>query len=172
MCWFFASGGQSIGASALASVLPVNIQGWFPLGVTAFISLQSKGPSSVFCSTTTNTEKNTQCSAPAPQVRTWYLTAKLHLGPKAAWTAAWFSPPKAQRKIYKREPKEDIQMATEAMQRSSCSRERQIKLQWATTIYLLKRLTEPRGGEDVEQLEHGWGGNLEKTLEKNRAALS
>ena len=40
---FFASGGQSIGASALASVLPMNIQGWFPLGLTALISLQSKG---------------------------------------------------------------------------------------------------------------------------------
>ena len=78
---------------------------------------------------TTNTENNAQCSAPAPQVRTWYLTAKLHLGPKAARTAAWFSPPKAQRRIYEGEPKEDIQMATEAMQRSSCYREMQINLQ-------------------------------------------
>ena len=41
--WFFASGGKSIGASASTSVLPVNIQGWFPLGLTALISLQSKG---------------------------------------------------------------------------------------------------------------------------------
>ena len=39
----FASGGQSIGVSALASVLPVNIQGWFPLELTGLISLQSKG---------------------------------------------------------------------------------------------------------------------------------
>ena len=39
----FASGGQSIGASASASVLPVSIQDWFPLGWTALISLQSKG---------------------------------------------------------------------------------------------------------------------------------
>ena len=38
-----ASGGQSIGVSASASVLPVNIQGWFPLGWTGFISLLSKG---------------------------------------------------------------------------------------------------------------------------------
>ena len=38
----FASGGQSIGTSASASVLPVNIQGWFPLGLTGLISLQSK----------------------------------------------------------------------------------------------------------------------------------
>ena len=38
MCWLFASGGQSIGASALASVLPMNIQGWFPLGLIGLIS--------------------------------------------------------------------------------------------------------------------------------------
>ena len=43
-----ASGGQSIGASASASVLPMNIQGWFPLGLTGFISLLSKGLSRVF----------------------------------------------------------------------------------------------------------------------------
>ena len=40
---FFASGGQSIGVSASASVLPMNIQDWFPLGLTGWISLQSKG---------------------------------------------------------------------------------------------------------------------------------
>ena len=39
MSWFFTSGGQSIGASALASVLPMNIQGWFPLGWTGLIIL-------------------------------------------------------------------------------------------------------------------------------------
>ena len=43
----FASGCQRIGPSALASVLPVNIQGWFPLGWTSLISLQSKGLSRV-----------------------------------------------------------------------------------------------------------------------------
>ena len=43
MSQFFASGGQSIGVSASTSVLPVNIQGWFPLGWTGWISLQSKG---------------------------------------------------------------------------------------------------------------------------------
>ena len=52
MSWFFASGGQSIGASASASVLPMNIQSWFPLGLTGLISLQSKGLSRVFSSTT------------------------------------------------------------------------------------------------------------------------
>ena len=49
---FPASGGQSIGASALASVLRMNIQDWFPLGWTGFISLQSKGLSRVFSNTT------------------------------------------------------------------------------------------------------------------------
>ena len=47
---FFASGGQSIGASASASVLPMNIQDWFPLGWTGWISLQSKRLSRVFSS--------------------------------------------------------------------------------------------------------------------------
>ena len=48
----FASGGQIIGASASASVLPVNIQDWFPLEWTGWISLQSKGLSRVFSNTT------------------------------------------------------------------------------------------------------------------------
>ena len=52
MSQLFASGGQSIAASASASVLPMNIQGWFPLGLTDLISLQSKGLSRVFSSTT------------------------------------------------------------------------------------------------------------------------
>ena len=50
MSQLFASGGQSIGASA--SVLPVNIQDWFPLGLTGWIFLQSKGLSRVFSNTT------------------------------------------------------------------------------------------------------------------------
>ena len=50
MSQVFASGGQSIGASE--SILPMNIQGWFPLGLTSLISLQSRGFSSVFCSST------------------------------------------------------------------------------------------------------------------------
>ena len=48
----FASGGQSIGASVSASVFPMNIQGWFPLGSTGLFSLLSKGLSRVFSSTT------------------------------------------------------------------------------------------------------------------------
>ena len=46
------SGGQSNGVSASASVLPMNIQDWFPLGLTGLISLLSKGLSRVFCNTT------------------------------------------------------------------------------------------------------------------------
>ena len=46
MSQVFASGGRSIGASASASVLPMNIQGWFPLGWTGWMSLHSKGLSS------------------------------------------------------------------------------------------------------------------------------
>ena len=48
----FASGDQSIAVSASASVLPMNIQDWFPLGWTGWISLQSKGLSRSFCNTT------------------------------------------------------------------------------------------------------------------------
>ena len=48
----FASGGQSIGVSALASVLSMNIQDWFPLGLTGLISMPSKGLSRVFSNTT------------------------------------------------------------------------------------------------------------------------
>ena len=49
---FFTAGGQSIGASASASVLPMSIQDWSPLGLTSLISLQSKGLSRVFSNTT------------------------------------------------------------------------------------------------------------------------
>ena len=52
MSQFFTSGGQSIGVSASASVLPMNIQDWFPLELTGWISLQSKGLSRVFSNTT------------------------------------------------------------------------------------------------------------------------
>ena len=52
MSQFFASGGQSIGVSALASVFPMKIQDWFPLELTGLISMQSKGLSRVFSNTT------------------------------------------------------------------------------------------------------------------------
>ena len=52
MSWCFTSGGQIIIAPASASVLPMNIQDWFPLGLTPLISLQAKGLSGVFPSIT------------------------------------------------------------------------------------------------------------------------
>ena len=52
MSQFVTSGGQSIGVSTSASVPPMNIQDWFPLGLTSWISLQSKGLSRVFSKTT------------------------------------------------------------------------------------------------------------------------
>ena len=52
MSQFFTSGGQSTGVSASASVLPMNVPDWFPLGGTGWISLQSKGLSRIFPNTT------------------------------------------------------------------------------------------------------------------------
>ena len=52
MSQLFASGGQSVGASASASVLPINIHSWFPLGLIGLISLQSKGLPRVFSNIT------------------------------------------------------------------------------------------------------------------------
>ena len=52
MSWLFLLAGQSIGASVSASVLSMNIQGWFPLGLTGSISLLFKGLSRIFSSTT------------------------------------------------------------------------------------------------------------------------
>ena len=58
---FFTSGGQSIGASASASVLPMNSEDWFPLELTGLISLQSKGLSRVFSNT--SLKASLRCSA-------------------------------------------------------------------------------------------------------------
>ena len=66
MSQLLASGGQSIGASVSAAILPMNIQGWFPLGLIGLISLQSKGLSRVFSRTTVWKHKFLsvlQCSA-------------------------------------------------------------------------------------------------------------
>ena len=76
MSQFFASGGQSIGASASASVLPMNIQDWFPLEWTGWISLQSKGLSRVFSSTTVHKHQffSTQLSLQSnSHIHTWLL---------------------------------------------------------------------------------------------------
>ena len=72
----FATGGQSIGASASASVLPKNIQGWFLLGLTGLISLLSKGISRVFSSTTIRNQQffSSQSSLwSSSHVQTWLL---------------------------------------------------------------------------------------------------
>ena len=58
MSQLFTSSGQSIGASALASVLPMNTQDWSPLGWTGWISLQSKGLSRVFSNTIVQKHKS------------------------------------------------------------------------------------------------------------------
>ena len=72
----FSSGGQNLGISASASVLPVNIQDWFPLGWTGWISLQSKGLSRVFSNTTVQKHQflGTQLSLwPNSHICTWLL---------------------------------------------------------------------------------------------------
>ena len=60
---FFASGGLNIGVSASASVLPMNIQDWFPLGWTGWILMQSKGVLRVFFNTTVQKHHFFWCSA-------------------------------------------------------------------------------------------------------------
>ena len=64
MTQFLASGGQSIGVSASALVLSMNIQDWFPLGWTAWISLKSKGLSRVFSNTTVQKHQFFQSQLP------------------------------------------------------------------------------------------------------------
>ena len=69
MSWFITSGDQSIGVSASASVLPMNIQGWFPLGLTGLISLQSKRLSRVCSRTTVRKHKHNSMKLWAMQCR-------------------------------------------------------------------------------------------------------
>ena len=74
MSQFFSSGGQSIGVSASASVLPMNIQKQFPLGWTAWISLQSRGFSRVFSNTTVQKHQFFSahlCLWPDSHIHTW-----------------------------------------------------------------------------------------------------
>ena len=76
MSQLFPSGGQSIGVSASTSVLPVNVQDWFPLGWTGWISLQSKGLSRVFSNTTVQKHQffSTQISLQSnSHIHTWPL---------------------------------------------------------------------------------------------------
>ena len=76
MSWFFTSGGQSIGVSAWASVLLMNIQDWFPLAWTGWISLQSKGLWRVFSNITVQKHQffGTQLSSQSnSNIHTWLL---------------------------------------------------------------------------------------------------
>ena len=76
MSQLFAGGGQSIGVSASASVIPMNIQDWFPLGWTGWMSLQSKGLSRVFSNTTVQKHQffGTQLSSQSDShIHTWLL---------------------------------------------------------------------------------------------------
>ena len=76
MSQLFAWGGQSIGVSASTSVLPMNTQDWSPLGWTGWISLQSKGLSRVFSSTTVQKHQffSAQLSSPSnSHIHTWLL---------------------------------------------------------------------------------------------------
>ena len=76
MSQFFTSGGQRIGVSASTSALPMNIQNWFPLGWTGWISLHSKGLSRVFSNTTVQKHQffSTQPSSQSNyHIHTWPL---------------------------------------------------------------------------------------------------
>ena len=76
MSQLFTSGGQSIGVSALGSVLPMNTQDWSPSGWTGWISLQSKGLSRVFSNTTGQKHQffGTQLSLQSnSHIHTWLL---------------------------------------------------------------------------------------------------
>ena len=76
MSLFFASGGQSIGVSASSSVLPMNIQGRFPIRLTGWISLQSKGLSKVLSNTTVQKHQffSARLSSPSNSyIHTWLL---------------------------------------------------------------------------------------------------
>ena len=87
MSQYFTSGGQSTGVSASASDLPMNIQDWFPLGWTGWISLQSKGLSRVFSNTTVQKHQFSMLSflysptiTPIPMGKTIALTRWTFVG--------------------------------------------------------------------------------------------
>ena len=73
MSQFFTSGGQSIGVSASASVLPMNIQDWFPLGWTGWISLLSKGLSRVSSNATVQKHQFLGTQLSLWSIHTWLL---------------------------------------------------------------------------------------------------
>ena len=81
MSQFFTSGGQSIGVWASASALPMNIQDWFPLGWSGWISLQSKGLLRVFSNTTVQKHQffGTQLSLSNSHIHPWLLEKTIGL---------------------------------------------------------------------------------------------
>ena len=84
MSQLFISGGQIVGASTSTSVPPMNIQGWFPLGLTGLISLQSKGFSRVLSSTATWTHQFFSAQPPLrsnSHICTWLLAKPPTLSP-------------------------------------------------------------------------------------------
>ena len=84
MSWLFSSSSQSIGASDSASVLPMNIQGWFPLGLTGLTSLQSKGLSRVFSSITIRKHQFFDSLRSNSHIHTWLLEKNIAL---TIWTS-------------------------------------------------------------------------------------
>ena len=90
MSQFFASGGQWIVASASASVLPMNIQDWFPLGLTGLISLQSKGLSNLLQHHSSKASV-LQCSAFfMVQLSRPYMTTEKTIALLAKWCLYFF----------------------------------------------------------------------------------
>ena len=96
----FASGGQNIGASVSASVLPMNIQGWFPLGLNGLIHLKSKGLSRFFSITTVRKHQffgvdpslwsNTECSCSNCIISINLVNVDLHANITHAWFLSCF----------------------------------------------------------------------------------
>ena len=95
---FFASGGQSIGASASASVLPMNIQGWFPLGLTGLLFLQFKGLSSVLSNITVQKPSILWHSA-------FFMVQLLHLYMATGVTYSYIYPESLQFQTHSRWPR-------------------------------------------------------------------
>ena len=97
MSQFFASGGQSVGASASASVLPMNIQGRFPLGWTGWLSLQLKGLSRVFSSITVREHKFDLGVEPTSPARPGKFLTTEPLGKPLAGFCPWQREPEERR---------------------------------------------------------------------------
>ena len=100
MSQLFSWGGQSIGASASASVLPMNIQGWWPLGLTGLIFLHSKGLSRVFSNTTVqkhqffSAQLSSQSNSLAPAKIQVSLNRKNMCQENKIWNKIFFQPRK------------------------------------------------------------------------------